>query len=329
MTLQRRLDRLAHRTPKRDPADVLADARARAWGRPDPAGRSRMLVAAVVLAVLVVGVGALVLGGNGDGEDRDGVLADQGGSDRSDGAPLEDDRSPGRTDAGDDMDPDPDRSSQGAQDHRSGDPSAGDLAQWTGVYAAHGTLQMRRGALVNEAPVPEYFSLDWTSDSASILTLFGRMSAPWSDSGLGFTLSFDSRGADLLRSIRVIRPILSDPGGTNTIGFPFESPIAWLEGDVAGGEDRRASDSNYVVTMRRTDTAAWEFLIERSATSDEQAFPLDEGRLTITADRPHPPWDRFEIGWHALERGWTTDASVSFTRSDLSMADLIERGRTP
>lgn len=67
MTLEDRLERLAHRTPEGDPADVLAGARRRAGAsRGQRTGSPRFFAAAAaVLAVVAVGAGALALTGDG------------------------------------------------------------------------------------------------------------------------------------------------------------------------------------------------------------------------------------------------------------------------
>lgn len=67
MTLEDRLERLAHRTPPGDPADILAAARVRARpGSPRRTGSPRLLTAAAVVAVVALAAGAMaVLGDDG------------------------------------------------------------------------------------------------------------------------------------------------------------------------------------------------------------------------------------------------------------------------
>lgn len=70
MTLAERLERLTERTQPRDPAEVLADARARAGTARHGRRRSRALLAAAALVVLGVAVGGLAVVA---GHDRDPV----------------------------------------------------------------------------------------------------------------------------------------------------------------------------------------------------------------------------------------------------------------
>lgn len=67
MTLEHRLERLAHRTPEGDPADMLAAARRRAeTERRQPRRNNRLLAAAAVVAVLAAGTLVLVTDGDSD-----------------------------------------------------------------------------------------------------------------------------------------------------------------------------------------------------------------------------------------------------------------------
>lgn len=79
MTLDDRLERLAHRTPPGDPSDILAAARVRVdAGRASRRSRSWLLAAAAVVTVLVLGAGVLAL--TGDERDSVTVAGPEGGS---------------------------------------------------------------------------------------------------------------------------------------------------------------------------------------------------------------------------------------------------------
>lgn len=78
MSLEDRLERLAHRAPLGDPAEVLAAARHQAEGgrnQAEPTGRRLLAAAAAVLAVVALGAGALALAG----ADGDTVTVADGG----------------------------------------------------------------------------------------------------------------------------------------------------------------------------------------------------------------------------------------------------------
>lgn len=184
--------------------------------------------------------------------------------------------------------------------------STGDSFDWSRLYSANGTISfVANGIIPGELPVPRDAELVWQSsvETMSLLAIDDCYS-------IGLILDVPESTGSTVSRLALVLPFQC---GTTTHTFTLQEPISWRELAVGATSFGVTSDSRYVISVTRQESAMWQFEIAENHDGPGILDGFRSAVVQLEGDRVDPPWANMRIRFDVDTEGVASQGDVGLT----------------